>query len=320
MHLIAIFNKEVKISLRKDRTELLICFGIAAVFWVMVKLSQDYPTHWKFSFEYVLPEDQAFIEKPPDVIDATITGSGWKLMYFSLFHRHRPLVFDLQKLPISVLERRLVIDRIQTVLGEAGLEVADINLEYTPIRLGPKGARKVPIKLRYHIGLAPQHQFVNPITLMPDSVLVTGPVTLLDSLRFWPTDTGQIGPLKANHFQTLPLAANPDQVLDLGVKETELKVEVEPVVEKTIYFVPVLVTHAPDSIRIFPASVTVYCVVGMSMFNALDPSDFTVEADLSGMIPHSDQNTVLLNLTCAPDYVKNVRFSPQSVEFFIQKH
>ena len=319
MHLIAIFNKEVKISLRKDRTELLICFGIAAVFWFMVKLSQEYQTHWKFAFEYVLPEGQAFIEKPPEVIDATISGSGWKLMYFSLFRRHQPLVFDLQKLPLSVLERRLVIDRIQAHLGDASLEVADINLDYSPIRSGTKVSRKLPIKLRFQIGLAPQHQFAGPVTLLPDSVLISGPVSLLDSLHYWPTDTGQIGPLKANHSQTIPLAVNLEQVLDLGVKETQLKAEVEPVVEKTIYYVPVVISHAPDSIRIFPNSVTVYCVVGMSKYNTLDASDFTVEADLRGVTPQTDQNTVLLNLTCSPDFVKNVRFSPQSVEFFIQK-
>ncbi|MBK7410763.1 MAG: hypothetical protein IPJ40_23545 [Saprospirales bacterium] len=167
--------------------------------------------------------------------------------------------------------------------------------------------------------MEPQHQYVTPLTLTPDSVLVTGPVSLLDKLDYWPTDTGRIGPLKTNYTQVIPLARNPERVLKLGVASTTLNLEVEPVVEKTIYYVPVMVSNAPDSIRIFPASVTIYCVVGMNRYSTLGAVDFTVEADLGGIAPNSQQNTVPLNLTCAPDFVKNVRFSPQSVEFFIHK-
>jgi len=319
MHLIAIFNRKIKISLRRDRAELFVCIGIAAVFWFLVKLSQDYETRWDFSFEYVLPEQQAFIQKPPEKINATVSGSGWRLMYYSLFHTEQTLVFDLQALPLSVLERRLVIDRLQASLTESKLKVIDINLDYIQIIAGTKDSKRLPVRLQYQVNLEPQHRLVSPMRVIPDSVLVTGPASLLDSLQYWPTDSGNIGPLKASHTEIIPLAGQVEKVLDLDVEAVELKVEVEPIVEKTIYYVPVTAVNAPDSIRIFPASVTVYCVVGMSAYQSLGPGDFEVEADLNGIVPSTAQNTVPLNLTCAPDFVTNVRFTPQSVEFFIQK-
>jgi hypothetical protein len=319
MHLIAFLNKEISISLRKERAELIACFFIAAVFWFLVKLSQTYETERAFRFEYVLPEGEAFLERPPAEVQATVSGSGWKLMYASLFRPPKTVVLDLNSLPLSVLERRLVMDRIQNALAGEGLLVKDINLDYIALRVDARATRRLPLELRYKIEVAPQHQLSRSLVLKPDSIEVSGPADVIDALDFWPTDTGRIGPLKAPFSGSLPLAEDATGVLEFNVDKTLLDVQVEPVVEKTLFFVPVAVINAPDSIRIFPSSATVYCALGMSHYSDLEAGDFTLEADLAGIAPNSPQNTVPINLTCYPDYVRNVRFSPQSVEFFFQR-
>lgn len=318
MHLIAILNREIRIYLRKERAELMLCFAIAAVFWFMVKLSQSYETQWNFDFEYILPANQAFVSKPPSRVETLIGGTGWNLMYFSLFQHREPLVYDLNNLPLSVVEGRLVIDRIQSQLSGSKLEVKGINLDYIGLKTETKSARRLPIKLNYLISLQPQFDFSVPVRLKPDSVWVQGSASQLDSLQFWPTDTGRIGPLKAGKKVMVPLALDPSSAMELDVSKTELSIQVEAVVEKTIFFVPVTVVNAPKRLRIFPPTVTIYCMVGMSGYHQLGASDFTVVADLEEVALHSEQNTVPLNITCHPEHVKNVRFSPQSVEFFFK--
>lgn len=316
MYRITLFNREIKVTVRKDRAELFVCFAIATVFWFLVKLSQEYETTWTFHFNYILPEQEAFLESPPATVEARIAGGGWKLMYFTLFRKDKPLTFDLRFLPVSVLDRRLVMDRIQNVLSSESLVVRDIDVDFITLSMEPRATRKVPIGLRYRVNIQPQHDLSVPILLIPDSVTISGPSSLVDSLLFWPTDSGSTPPLRADYSMDIPLAKDPGKVLELDVGKVKAEIRVEPVVEKTIYFVPVTAVNAPESIRIFPASVTVYCVVGMTAYNELGAQDFTIEADLGGIARKSDRNTVPLTLTCAPEHVKNVRFSPQSVEFF----
>lgn len=316
MHLISIFHREIRVTPRKNRTELLICFFIAAVFWFMVKLSRNYETQVNFVFEYKVPENQAFVAKPPSEVRVTIGGSGWNLMNFSLFHRRQPLVFDLNELPLSVVEGRVVLGRIQAQLSESNLEVKNMDLDYLGLKVENRASKRLPIHLNYQISLEPQFDFTAPVKLTPDSVLVQGPISLIDSLRSWPTDTGQIGPLKNDWIQKVPLSVNRESALETDVKEVQLEIKVEPVVERVVFFVPITVINAPERVKIFPPSVTVYCVVGMSAYYQLDATDFVIQADLKGVTAGSEQTTVPLNIISQPDFVKNVRFSPHSAEFF----
>lgn len=318
MNPIAIFNREIRITLREDRAELIICFAIAAFFWFLVKLSQQYESDWKFQLRYALPEQEAFAQKPPDVVTARISGTGWNLMYHSLFRNENVLTFDLTSLPTSLLDRRLVIDRLQSLVSEDNLVVKDIGIDFIALKLEPRASRRVPVSLAWEIRIQPQHDFQSPFRLSPDSVTVSGPSSLVDLLDSWPTEAGHTPLLKSDYSHVIPLQSDRNGLLELDAREIRLDVMVEPVVEKTVFYVPVTVTRAPDSIRIFPGSVTVYCVVGMSAYNLVDATAFTIEADLGGIKQRSEQNTVPLNLTRSPGFVKNVRFSPQSVEFFFQ--
>lgn len=318
MNPIAIFNREIRVTLREDRAELIICFSIAAVFWFLVKLSQHYETDWKFQFQYVLPEQEAFSQRPPDLVTARVSGTGWNLLYHSVFRKKDILIFDLNQIPAFLIDRRLVLDRLQSRLSQDNLAVKDVGLDFIALKSEPKSSRRLPIQLAYQIRIQPQHDTQFPYHLSPDSVSVTGPASVVDSLEYWPTTSGQTPLLKSDFTVAIPLAKDKNGVLEFDARETRLDIQVEPVVEKTVFYVPVAINHAPESIRIFPASVTVYCVVGMSAYNLVKASDFIIEADLNGIEQRSEQNTVPLNLTCAPDYAKNVRFSPQSVEFFFQ--
>lgn len=318
MNPITFFNREIHVTVREDRAELLICFAIAAVFWFLVKLSQQYETDWAFQCRYVLPDQEAFTQRPPELVTAQIGGTGWNLLYHSIFRKKETLVFDLNQLPASLLDRRLIIDRLQGLLSQDNLVVKNINLDFISLEYEPSATRRVPVSLSYQIRLQPQHDFQSPYRLSPDSVTVTGPASLVGELNSWPTEPGQTPVLKSDYTEVIPLEKDKNGVLELDAEDTRLDIDIEPVVEKTVFYVPVSVNRAPESVRIFPGSVTVYCVVGMSAYGLVDASDFTIEADLSGIEKRSEQNIVPLNLTCSPDYVKNVRFSPQSAEFFFQ--
>jgi hypothetical protein len=82
---IKIRNKKFQLKIREDRAILLICIGIALVFWLLVKLSQTYSTVRPVKFEFQIPENETLSNAPPEDMTVEIEGTGWDLMfdYFS---------------------------------------------------------------------------------------------------------------------------------------------------------------------------------------------------------------------------------------------
>jgi predicted secreted protein len=61
-------------------------------------------------------------------------------------------------------------------------------------------------------------------------------------------------------------------------------------------------------------------LVGLSKYEEVEESGFTVEVDLKDAKPGVENNAVPILLTKSPDFVDNVRFSPKSAEYiFIKK-
>jgi hypothetical protein len=266
-----------------------------------------------------MPDDRAFTTLPPHEVEATIAGEGWDLMYFFFFAEHYPIVFNLNELPIDILNRELIIDRISNQLGSDKLSVKDISLDYISLNYEARMDKRLPVKFAKQLRFEPEFQLRDSIQLQPDTILVSGPVSLVDSLLFWPTDTTDLGLLKEDFEEKIGLKPSPGGgILDLRPEKVNLYIPVDRFVEKSFLFVPVEVRNAPDSLRIFPAAVKVTAVVGMSRFDQLSASDFTVEADLSGFALNEEYNTVPLKIDTIPKGVSSVRINPASVEFFFE--
>ena len=107
--------------------------------------------------------------------------------------------------------------------------------------------------------------------------------------------------------------------IKLSQQTITAELDVEQFTEKS-FFVKILQRNAPDSIRIFPDRIKIYCLVGLSKYEEVEESGFRVEVDLKDAKPGVENNAVPILLTKSPDFVNNVRFSPKSAEYiFIKK-
>ena len=150
-------------------------------------------------------------------------------------------------------------------------------------------------------------------------MVVSGPASFVNTLVLWPTDTLRLKGVKESIQRSLALAAPNNPSVQLKPQQFEIEVPVEKMVEKSL-FVPVTVMNAPatDSLRIFPPSVMLTCVVGIGRYEVVLPENFAIIADLQGITPESNRNIVPLLLAKQPIETRKVRFTPQSAEFFFQ--
>ena len=73
-----------------------------------------------------------------------------------------------------------------------------------------------------------------------------------------------------------------------------------------------------DSIDVFPTKVTLTCEVPLSKFETISASQFSAIVDVS-TIEDSITRVVPVEIGRKPDFIRNVRFTPSTVEFFFNK-
>lgn len=311
-------NKIQQFKMQEDRAILLSCFGIALVFWVLVKLSQDYTSPKQVSFSYSAPEALALANIPPDDVYATLKGTGWNLMFEYLANATIPVHFDISEPGALNLNRGQLRAELLSALASKELDITEINYDEINLRAEEKTTKRVPIRFRLHLEFASEHHLSAPLRLNPDSVTLTGAVSVLDEFLSWPTDTFDFPNLTNTVVINIPLQPPPPEI-SLSKQKVELTIPVESYTEKS-FFVPVKLKNAPsDSLKVFPDKIKVSFAVGLSQYDSVHYSDFELVADLKASSLEKGKNTVPIDLTAKPESVKNVVLSRKAVEFFILK-
>lgn len=302
-------------SIREDRAILMMCMGIALVFWLLVKLSQTYRTQRPVVFELDIPQEKALSELPPSDMVAELEGSGWDLLFDYFSHRKIMLAFDMHEISRLNLNRGQLRNDIAQKLRGNDIKVLEINYDDVLLELENRNSKTVPVIIQKRLAFAPEHHLKTPITLKPDSITLSGPNSLIDSIQYWPTDSLVLKNLKADMTMNIGLLRPGPEIL-MSTDKVEATIEVEPFTEKSM-FVPLLIKNAPDSLRIFPDKITVSCKLGLSMYDSVSYRDFTAEADLRGISPNTSNHTVPILITRYPSFVQNLQYIPKSAKFFI---
>ncbi len=310
-------RKNVRFTIQKDRAILMVCIGIALVFWLLVKLSQEYSTVRPVALNLSIPEDKALAEAPPTDVRAEIEGTGWDLLFDYFQHAEVVLQYNLEGTDQISLSRNRLRNDILKELAANDLSVGELNYEAISLRLEPKITKRVPVIFHPSLSFAPGYQLQDSVRINPDSTGVTGPASRVEKIERWPADSLVLDNLKSSQNTRLELEPAPAE-LSLSPQSVEAVIQVEQFTEKSL-FVPLELKNRPagDSLRYFPQRVKVTCVVGLSRYEEVTPSDFKLIADLGGTPVGKERNRVRIELTEQPAFVKSVQFTPAMVEFFI---
>jgi hypothetical protein len=302
-------------KIKEDRAILLACIGIAFVFWLLVKLSQPYRAQKQVYIIAAIDENVAFAKLPPNNIAAEIEGTGWDLM-FDFFNRSSVrLYFDLTNSTNLNLSAGQLRAAIKQNLSSTDLKVIDVNYDNINLKLEQRVDRKLPVRVKDSLTFADEYQLMEKISVTPDTVMLSGPYSLVTPLEYWPTLPIILDQLNASVTKIVDLEPVPDEI-KISNQTATVAINVEPFTEKTMY-VPIDVINAPDSLKIFPDKVTVACKLGLSKYDQVSYRDFRAEVDLKDISLNTPHNTVPIVLKKSPSFVKGLYHTPKSAKFFI---
>jgi YbbR domain-containing protein len=154
------------------------------------------------------------------------------------------------------------------------------------------------------------------INLDPDSVLVTGPDLVLDTMQFASTVKSNLGMLTKNYSDKVRLMKL--KGLEYSISKVNCFIELEKYTEVQLS-IPVEVLNLPDtlSLQTFPSRIRLTCKVGLSKYDRMDRNLFRAVVDYSTI----DDNTRELDVRIQniPVYLLSYEYYPRSVEFLISR-
>lgn len=314
-------NINLKAERKNKRSVLtfLVFLALSTGAWFLVKLSDDYTTQTTFKvlLEEV-PADKWISSGEPSVKMSLNIDGFHTLRYKMLREPNRFVTISLNEVSYRLennnaysFSSQYVAERVADLLdiNTSDITMNDAKVYFTMDALKSK---VVPVVLQSEIKTQRQYDLYGIPMLDPSSVTIYGPQQVVDSIKAVKTM-----PLSRDNVSQSFSAVVPLDLLDgkiqSEVKEVNAEVEVEKYTELDVE-VPIKMNDSL-TLRFFPETMTVKCLVAMRDYASITPESFNVAVDrnqLKAMQPLLD-----VRLASWPPTVQILGTCPDKVEYLI---
>lgn len=259
---------------------------------------------------------------PPNTIEIHIKATGFKILSSKLFPKtlevNASSVLAKSKNDYFLLlsQQRLGLQKQMT----NGVSIDHFIQDSITMSLGVLNRKKVRVKLVSDFSYEAGYHSSGNLLIVPDSVEVSGPESLLDTLRFVPTSNFvEDGINESIHKDVSLKPFESNQNMSLSVQKVTVDLAVEKYTEGTMK-VPFTVLHLPDDVTIntFPKEVELTYKVALSQFNQIQSTSFLIECDYQLSV-ENELSYLIPKLSKKSDLVKNVKIAPNRIDFVIEK-
>jgi YbbR domain-containing protein len=300
-----------------------VCLIIATSLWFLDALSKDYATTLSYPVKYVNPPKNLFLSNtPPSKLDLRVRAHGFTLLRHKLALSFSPLLLDLTTISHSIDSTATIVEvTAENLIRRIGsqisneISISDVSPRTISLQFDSLQTRVVQVLPDINLNFKPQFFMSGEVTIEPDSVILTGPAALLDTIRILYTEPRTFNDLETSIVQSVRVY-NPRRT-NLSPERVTLHVPVEKFTEKKIT-IPVQVINMPENIQIklFPPQVNVSFMVGLSNYDNVTANDFSAIVDFSQTAP--ERETLEVKVESKTSYIQSIKASPAAVEYLIE--
>ena len=300
---------------------------LSTIFWLLNELSKNSTTTITYPVMYTnLPRDKILVRELPSRFDLIIEAPGFTLLKYTLSNRLVPLVFNVDAYPPRIMsgedsEKYYILtssarERLARQL-RSDVQVLSISPDSLIMEFGDMVSKTVPVVPDLNIEFSKQFMQSGDITVTPDSITVSGPDIIIDTLQRVYTKHLEI--LEMDQTETRNVVVESIKNVSFSHKKVDVTIPVEQFTE-AILEIPIENLHVPDTLvlKTFPGTITLSCMVSLNNYDKLSPHQFRAIVDYDG-IENNLSNKLKVSLAKTPDYIRSVRFHPINVEFIIEK-
>jgi YbbR domain-containing protein len=257
------------------------------------------------------PQGLILRESVPSKIKVQFRGSGKELL--SLLYREKRIELDLQQVRREKMFA-ITTDMIKGIpLGTAVRPQRIVEPDSITIRLDQFAAKQVPIVSDISVIPADGYIQVGDIKLIPDSILVSGPQSLVKGIDEVRTDTRTYQSVIKRIEDKLPLIPPEWATVNYGLKNVRFVGDVQRIGERTITEIPVNVIRVPRGLKVIvvPSTLSLKVQGGVSLLAELDRNDIVATIDYRRRQRYRQKR-----IPAGIDVPEGITFSDARPEFF----
>ncbi|WP_037320022.1 hypothetical protein [Salegentibacter sp. Hel_I_6] len=310
-----------RISIKKSSLK---SFGFFLLFssliWFFVQISKEYTQVIDIPVSYVnIPMDKSISKEKPEHLQLRIQDKGFAIWYYKIF---RPEIkLDLGRAIEESGELVYNFEANREYLEEQvniNFEKARFIQETLAIKFQPKKKKLVKVAPRIRLNYAVGYSAGEAVTLRPDSVQVSGPGDIIDTLQTLRTRELQINNINSNVSGKVKIDTSNLGMLSFYTNEVAYSQKVEKFTEGSVS-VPVAIRNLPENtnITIFPKKVLVYFQVNLRQYEMVEADNFKVVCDFNDI--HEGDDFIIARIVDSPSFVRNLRLNERKIQFVIKR-
>lgn len=291
---------------------------LSILVWLSVSMNNQYSVAVKVPFRVIgLQKNIALANPVPRTISVRVRGTGWQLAS-SFLSTGSSIDFDA-----SNLERKRILLTGKELAYSLDLGSSAEVLNFTPdsilISFDTVITKRIPLLSRVEV--APRDGFMiggEPF-LNPDSVTISGARRLLDRIDYWFTDPKRFKNVINSIDTKVSLVDSLTGLVELDVKQAEVKIDVEQIAENTYKNVPIKILNNKDSLQILllPPTVDVTIRGGVNMMSDITSDSLSASLDYINLV--NSLSSHIEPEIKAPDAFQVIAVHPDSIEFVIRR-
>lgn len=302
----------------KQFSSMMIFVVIAALFWLLIKLSSNYTVTEPLTINIKDTPADLVLTNGTQKIKVTLSTSGFELLnyYFKPISR-RKVDISLEEVPLHKdgestysFGSSYAKEKIANFLT---LEPSEISFDENRIILNMEQLDSIRVKIIPNADLTYEKQYnrIGKIQLTPDSVTIYGPKNEIAEIDNIYTENFTFRNINQNIDINVPLKL--DGMLNADHKDINVKIFVEKYTEAVVN-VPII-NNSKENLRLFPDKVKIKYIVSLTDYNIIKENSFKVNIDTTDINP--ENNYLPIYLTDYPNNTRILSVEPKEVEYII---
>lgn len=292
----------------------------AVIIWFFVQFSKVYNEIVEIPVEYInVPPDKLLTSGNPPVLKLRMEENGFKIAWYSFFPP--TLNIDLSRAVAEDGKLVYVMDEHRNdILSQLEIDFENSQFVKDVLRIGfqQKEKKTLPVVSRIEISFAAGYSAAEALELEPDSVQVTGPDKLLDTLTRLYTNKLSLTKVKEDLSGKISIDTTGLKNLNVYNPVLQYSVDVEKFTEGSVQ-IPIELINVPRDLNvvIFPKETLLFYQVTLKDYNRVTASDFRIVADFSQV--KENQDFLIPQIVKRPAFTTNLRLNEKRIQFIIRK-
>ncbi len=303
----------------------LIFVAFSTVFWFLNKLGNEFNSTINYPVRYAnLPSNKALVSELPQKLKLQVIAPGYSLLKYKLSPVPFPVVINLNDYAKQIsgenvekftIHTRQIKSDINQQLGK-DINLLDVLPDTITFHFDNVINKKIALAPNVTLKFAPQCMLDGEISFIPDSVVVSGPEFILDTLKCIYTKKQKFKGLNKPIERNVSLREIDN--LSFANKKVNMKLPVSKFTEANI-LIPIIPINVPDSLLLitFPHKAKVSYLVSLANYDKINELNFRLEVDYLEIKKLLGQK-LSVNLKHNTDNVSSVSFTPTIVEYIIE--